>query len=249
MDSFSDVRERLRQYRLSQGKTQSVFAQELGLTQAHYGQIEGGLLSLSYAMLKKLENHGCDINYLMTGQEENHQNPVFEEVLDCCDAHNRHKVYSMMITGFYQMWDWNLQSRTEQCLCSELRAMNVLGVSENSYKRCLYYLRITNHMSQQDFSALLGIGRTKCGKCECGEQHLDAEAIWTLYENGYCMPSFFFEKYIGIGTMSHLLSQNRWSRQRYYKYMETILTDVASCQDALTRLQQRKTEEGLPLSR
>lgn len=236
--SIDNVLVRLKEYRKAEHLSQSGIAKRLGVGQTYYSQVESGAVSLSYHILNGLYSYDCDIDYIITGNRNRNEDNLFMDLLRICDNDTSIKLYKMMIAGFFQMWDWNMEKHWEKCLYSELRAMNVLNMSDASFDDRLYYIRLTNRMSQQKLANILGIGRTKCGKCERGQKHLDAELMLFLYLKGYCLPTFFFEEYVGVDEISYLLNHDKEKKVKYYAYVSSILTNIAKNDKALEILQR-----------
>lgn len=217
---------RLKTYRKAQSMSQEKFAQSLGVGQTYYSQVENGEISLSYHILNGLYSYDCDIDYIVTGTQKAYSDDFLMGCIDGCDPADTMSLYTMMVTGFVQMWSWNLEDHWEKCLYSELASISVLRMMNANLDERLYYLRMVNGMSQQELANILGIGRTKCGKCEQGVKKLDAQLMIYLYNYGYCLPSFFFEEYIGIREITSLLETDKDKQNRFYDYVKCIMKNI-----------------------
>lgn len=233
--SIDNVLVRLKEYRKAEHLSQSGIAVKLGVGQTYYSQIESGSVSLSYKVLNKLYSYDCDIDYIITGICNRSKDDLFINILKAYDKNAAMKLYKMMIAGFYQMWSWNMEDHWEKCLYSELKAMNVLSMNDASFDDRLYYIRITNGISQQKLANILGIGRTKCGKCERGQKKLDAELMMLLHHKGYCLPSFFFEEYVGLREITYLLERDKEKKDRYYRYVKSVHTNIVNYKSELQK--------------
>ncbi len=221
---------RLKTYRKAQCMSQEKFAKSLGVGQTYYSQVENGEISLSYHILDGLYSFDCDIDNLVTGTQKLSADGFLTECIDNTHPASKMNIYTMIITGFLQMWDWDLNNHWEKCLYSELVSISVLRMMRATFDERLFYLRIVNGMSQQELANLLGIGRTKCGKCEQGTKKLDAQLMIYLYKHGYCLPSFFFEEYVGLKGIATLLEKDRDKQSRFYEYVRCVMNNITNCQ-------------------
>ena len=62
-----NIPKRLAIYRHKLGKSQEEMSKELGVNQSHYSKMENGTKYISYRSLKRFEENGGDVNYLITG--------------------------------------------------------------------------------------------------------------------------------------------------------------------------------------
>lgn len=192
---------------------------------------------LTYNVLNGIYQHNYDIDYLFLGEYTQCRDDRFIRVLKCGTQEDNRKIYRMMITGFVELWDWNFDILWEKCLYSELKALNLLLMNHDSLDRKLFYLRETNNLSQQAFAEALGVGRTKCGKCESGRKNIDLDSIINMYNGGFSLPSFYFEEYPGIVAIANLLERNTEKKNRYTQYLSNILTNIVKNDEALRILQ------------
>ncbi len=217
---------RLKTYRKAKNMSQEKFAQSLGVGQTYYSQVENGDISLSYHILNGLYSYDCDIDYIVTGTKKTCGDDFLMQCIDDSEPEHIMPLYTMIITGFVQMWDWNFEDHWEKCLYSELVSIVVLRMMNANVDQRLYYLRKANGISQQELANALGIGRTKCGKCEQGIKKLDAQLMIYLYNYGYCLPSFFFEKYIGIRQITSLLETDMDKQKQFYDYVKCVRNNI-----------------------
>lgn len=236
--TVEDALIRLKEYRKVLGLDQTKFATILGMSQASYSEIENGKYLLSYNALNEIYHFNCDIDYLLLGKRNRCDNNLLTDLLKACKEDEVKKLYIMIITGFLEFWDWNYGVLWEECLYSELRAMKLLLLNHASYEMKLYYLRAVNKLSQQEFSNVIGIGRTKCGNCENGRSGLDIESILHLYNAGYSLPSFYFETYAGIDGIAYLLEQDSEKKRKFYDYICNVLTNIIENDKAWSVLQK-----------
>lgn len=224
--TVEDVLIRLKEYRKVLGFDQTRFASIMGMSQAGYSEIENGKYLLSYNALNGIYHFDCDIDYLFLGNHNRCDDNMLIQLLQACEPEEVQKLYTMIITGFLELWDWNFDILWEKCLCSELRAMNLLLLNRGNYDRKLHYLRTVNDMSQQEFANVIGVGRTKCGQCENGKKGLDIESILRLYNAGYSLPSFYFEAHVGMDGINWLLEQDSDKKRKFYDYICNVLTNI-----------------------
>ena len=236
--SMSDALVRLIEYRTSKHLSQEALADLLGISRAQYSHMEKGRNALSYRVLSGLYLHEWDIDYIITGNSYSCEEHILQKILEQCEEVNKKKLYLFLITGFIELWNWNDQNKLERCLSSELRAMDVLLLNRADFSEKLLFIRQINGISQQKFANMLGIGRTKCGKCEKGEQQLDAELMLYLYHGGYSLPSFYFDEYAGISDIEYFLNLYPERKKHYYKYVGSVLENIIGDEENLKFLQE-----------
>lgn len=236
--SMKDALVRLIEYRTSMNLSQEALAELLGISRTQYSHMEKGRNALSYRVLSGLHSHEWDVDYIITGNHYSQQNNLLKKLLFGCAENKRKKLYLLLLTGFIEMWNWDCEKQMEQCLCSELRAMVVLLLNQADFNEKLLYIRQINGVSQQELAAYLGIGRTKCGKCEKGEQQLDAELMLLLYKMGYSLPSFYIDDYAGISEIEYLLNLYPEKKRKYYQYVGSVLKNIIEDEENLKLLQK-----------
>ena len=67
--AYEGVLQRLQMYRQKRKLNQKSMSQMMGVTQSHYSKLEQGKTIISAEELKNFDSHGCNMDYLLTGEE------------------------------------------------------------------------------------------------------------------------------------------------------------------------------------
>ena len=236
--SMKDALVRLIEYRNSMNLSQEALAKLLGISRRQYSHMEKGRNVLSYRVLSGLHSYEWDVDYIITGNHYSQQNNFLQKLIIGCAENKRNKLYLLLLTGFIEMWNWDCENHMERCLYSELRAMVVLILNQADVNGKLLYVRLINGISQQQLADSLGVGRTKCGKCEKGEQKMDAELMLLLYKMGFSLPSFYIDDYAGISEIEYLLDIYPEKKKKYYQYVGSVLENIIGDEENLKLLQK-----------
>lgn len=78
----NSISQRLVSYRQQLGKSQAEMSREFGVNQSHYSKLESGTKYISFSSLKKFEEAGGDVNYLITGVH--YKKGIVEECMKRC---------------------------------------------------------------------------------------------------------------------------------------------------------------------
>lgn len=78
----NSISQRLVGYRQQLGKSQAEMSREFGVNQSHYSKLESGTKYISYSSLKKFEEAGGDVNYLITGVH--YKTGIVEDCMERC---------------------------------------------------------------------------------------------------------------------------------------------------------------------
>lgn len=70
MDTYYKIPKRLEEYRKRISFTQEQMGDIMGVGQDHYQRLEKGTVIISNNGLEKIEEHGGDIYYLITGEKQ-----------------------------------------------------------------------------------------------------------------------------------------------------------------------------------
>lgn len=217
---------RLLKYRRGLGLSQTDFAKSIGSSQTNYSEIERGINIMSYRVLNGLYQCNCDFDYFFTGTYTVVKNNILENLLKACSESKAERLYALIISAVLELWKEEERTHWKRCLFSELRAVQFMFMQGGNDKQRLHYLRVFYELSQKDLGNIMGVGRTKCAECEYGKKYLDADMVLRLYNNGYALPSFFFEEFAGLKAISVLLESDEERRRRFYHYLETVLLHI-----------------------
>lgn len=223
---ISDIIKRLEYYRNSLELSQTEFARRLGMSRTAYCEIEGEIHGISYNVLAKCYSIDIDIDQFYSGKQQSLKNGIIHSVLQSYDKTMVWNVYRLIILAFLDLWDWNEDNQWEKCLHSELEVMwCIMEINQKPNER-LRSLRQKLNIRQVDMADYMKIGRSKYNRCEMKQSKLDAEMMAGLYNKGLCLPSFFFEKYVGIPEIEYLLDEDVSIKEAVYQYILTIVTYI-----------------------
>lgn len=178
--SYSEVPERLCEYRKALSLNQEEMGRRFGVGQDHYSKLENGGNVISYKSLKKFEENGGDIYFLITGKER--QTGVVDEYIDQC---------SIEKIAILKMILWI----TEQCIKNDAAgtfevdlAWKYISLLEEAKESSSIWrnIRKVENLSQIQMAARLDINIKRYQRLESMQVYPDAEILHTVFhEFGY----------------------------------------------------------------
>lgn len=201
---YSLIVRQLQEYRKKCNILQTEMAEHLNITQSEYSKMELGKTKLSYAVLSKLYQQGCDIDMLITGEGTETVLPSLEKIYVESD--------NVRFVSWLKLCEWALEhwkDETEEQIGSKL--LRIFVNAENDMTP-LEKLRKAYGVSQQQMADIVGVNIKKYRQLEKGKLQLDAELMANIYEATKCKPSFFLDEnnyYLSVISEECRYGQNR----------------------------------------
>ncbi len=184
---YSLIIQRLESYRKKYHIPQTELAEDLNITQSEYSKIELGKVKLSYNILNKLYEKGCDIDMLITGESST---PVLPGLAKLFFDNDIRQYISGLKLCEWAMEQWTQNEREEKIGNKLLKTF--LSSEEN--KTPLQKLRKAFGVSQMKMAEIVGVNIKKYRALEKGELDLDAELMANIYEVTKCKPVYFIDE-------------------------------------------------------
>lgn len=176
---YSEVVERLQQYRRAQRKTQREMSAEMGVTQSHYAKLESGANVISYDCLKTFENNGGDLNFLITGRYS--ESGILDDYVRQCTTKSGKLQMQRLIIWAVNMGlalEQGREERLPESVYRNLRlAQTELDMPWNVWKS----IRKLDEITQFQMAEILGINIKRYVRLENEIIGPDAEILYRLY--------------------------------------------------------------------
>lgn len=128
MDTYYKIPKRLEEYRKRISFTQEQMGDIMGVGQDHYQRLEKGTVIISNNGLEKIEEHGGDIYYLITGEKQ--KTGIVNELLESCSNQKEKE----LLLRFY-------------ILCIEAELTKIQGEIKDEIH---HYLRMSERALEED---------------------------------------------------------------------------------------------------
>lgn len=185
---YSLILQRLEAYRKKYHIPQIELAKELNITQSQYSKIELGKIKMSYEILSKLYEQGCDIDILITGESSQ---PVLPSLKKAFSDSNIKQYISGMKLCEWAIEQWAQNEKSEEKIGNKL--LKTFLQSEEK-ETPLQKLRKAFGVSQMKMAELVGVNIKKYRALEKGELEPDAELMANIYEVTKCKPIYFMDE-------------------------------------------------------
>ena len=183
---YTEVLERLQQYRISKNMTQEQLSTVTGIGQSKMSKMEKGALIISYGFLKKLNDIHWDIDYLFVGENKEAQAHILTEYIKTIpEKRESKKLIGWLMESYFKY------HKIENMACELFLFKSNLEDGEN--KTVLYNLRNYIRVNQGIMAEKLGIHPKKYRALEKEMKEPDAEVLLRLYLMTGCPPGIFFE--------------------------------------------------------
>ncbi len=175
--NYLEVPERMKNDRILSKMSQEEASRMFAVTQSHYSKLEKGTKIISYGSLKTYEEHGGDIDYLITGKHR-YSGIVNEYVNRCTTVFGRVETVNFMLrvvklglilceketTALAESWKYIqlMDSQTQDSIWERIR--KVEGIS------------------QENMAEKLDINIKRYRKIEKLKVEPDAEILYSLYK-------------------------------------------------------------------
>lgn len=188
---FETIGQRLRKCRNNKNMTQEQVAAALGVTQDYYSKIENDKLMLSHDILEQLYRMEWDIDYIITGCELGQEESLWlmKDIMDVEFDKNQQSL---------RFWLYFMESQinkgvlsSDSYLYHEILAL--MKIDNLDMPKHLYAIRTAHHISQIDMAEKFKMNIKTYMKLEREKSKPDAGVLMSLFEWGYCKPSFFFD--------------------------------------------------------
>ena len=175
----NSISQRLVSYRQQLGKSQAQMSREFGVNQSHYSKLESGTKYISYSSLKKFEEAGGDVNYLITGVH--YKKGVVEDCIRRCKtsdgkAEIMKALFWLTRQGIILMQGENWKEINQRIL-KYIRLAEGKEQQTNIWKS----IREIEDLTQMKMAERLDINIKRYQRLERMEAEPDAEILNSLY--------------------------------------------------------------------
>lgn len=185
---YSEVPQRLFQYRKRLGITQSEMGEKLGVNQSHYCKLESGDKTISFESLKKFEEQGGDVLFVLTGKEKR-TGRMDEYLAGCRTVYGKTEMVKMLLWAM-RLGIW--MSREEERSIPDIMIRSVELASEESKRHSLWEnIREVEGLSQRDMCREINVDIKRYRRIERDETKPDALILHTVYNRFQYSPSLF----------------------------------------------------------
>ncbi|MGN0399963.1 MAG: helix-turn-helix domain-containing protein [Blautia sp.] len=174
-----NIPKRLAMYRHKLGKSQEEMSKELGVNQSHYSKMENGTKYISYRSLKKFEENGGDVNYLITGIP--YRTGIVEVCTDRCRTERGKTELIKTLLWITRQGtilaygdDWNEENRK---IWKYIRLAEQRNTKETIWKN----IRGLEHLTQAQMAEGLKMNIKRYQRLEKLEVDPDADILNSLY--------------------------------------------------------------------
>lgn len=187
-DSYSDVLKRLKQYRKKMKINQTSMGQKIGLTQSHYSKVERRDKIISHDALMKLDEHGLDMDFLITGIVA--KKTVLDDLFWECPLKQRAVFLNLMFV--YVNSALNTLGKQKILPCNREMAILEFHLTEKTDHhtdmiwKCI---RDASGLTQERFAYELDMGLKSYREIENERTMPNAEILTILYERYGYYPS------------------------------------------------------------
>lgn len=186
--AYEGVLQRLQMYRQKRKLNQKSMSQMMGVTQSHYSKLEQGKTIISAEELKNFDSHGCNMDYLLTGEEC--EETILNHYLGVCKKEIK--------SDFLQLMVWTIEQGIN---ISGKEQKN--GVDYTNSRTIWYWMRKASDITQDKMAQHLDITTKRYREIEKGRLGVNAELLAVLYQNlGYPPSVVFYEDVQNISSLN-----------------------------------------------
>lgn len=192
--AYEGVLQRLHMYRRKRKLNQKSMSQMMGVTQSHYSKLEQGKTIISAEELKNFDSHGCNMDYLLTGEEC--EPTVLNQYLDSCRKETK--------SEFLQLLVWTIEQGVSISgkegengvdYTKEIRLLRYSAFEKETDSRTIWYwMRKASDITQDKMAQHLDVTTKRYREIEKGRLGFNAELLAVLYQNLGYPPSIVFYK-------------------------------------------------------
>ena len=187
---YDAVVNRLAAYRKQCNLRQNELAEQFSMTQSQYSKVEAGKIKLSFDNLSVLQTRGCDINFLITGQQN-------EKLLPCLSRlaliEDDSQFLSLMKLCEWAWEQWELDGGVPQGIGGQLFKIWT-GVDGQKDSQWVRFRKAYNDASQMKMANQIGVNIKKYRLLEQEDVKPDAELLLNVYKLTECKPEFFMDE-------------------------------------------------------
>lgn len=177
---YQDFLERMDCYRKKLGLTQTELASLAGLSQSQISKRARGVNTVPFEMLEVLEERGCDITLLLTGEK---QKPTeLNDYYKNCPEKKRSFLLILVLWGMLQCPSFAPQFR------NKLNLVHMCLHDEKAKGSTFYALRKIYELTQFEMADIVHLDIKKYVRIEQGETRPDAEILLELYDRYAVLP-------------------------------------------------------------
>lgn len=203
--AYEGVLQRLQMYRQKRKLNQKSMSQMMGVTQSHYSKLEQGKTIISAEELKNFDSHGCNMDYLLTGEEW--EETVLNHYLDACQKEVKSDFLQLMVWTIEQ--GVNISGKEQEDgvdYTKEIRLLRYSAFEKKTDSRTIWYwMRKASDFTQDKMAQHLDVTTKRYREIEKGRLGFNAELLAVLYQNlGYPPSIVFYEDVHNISSLNKI---------------------------------------------
>lgn len=203
--AYEGVLQRLQMYRQKRKLNQKSMSQMMGVTQSHYSKLEQGKTIISAEELKNFDSHGCNMDYLLTGEEC--EETILNYYLDACKKEIKSDFLQLMVWTIEQGVNISgKEQKNEVDYTKEIRLLRYSAFEKETDSRTIWYwMRKASDITQDKMAQHLDITTKRYREIEKGRLGVNAELLAVLYQNlGYPPSVVFYEDVQNISSLNKI---------------------------------------------
>lgn len=216
---YEAVVNRLAAYRKQCNLRQNELADQFSMTQSQYSKVEAGKIKLSFDNLYVLQTKGCDIDFLITGEQN-------ETLLPCLNRlalmKDDQQFLSLMKLCEWAWEQWELDGGVPEGIGGQLFKIWA-GVDGRKDSQWVRLRKAYNDTSQMKMANQIGVNIKKYRLLEQEDVKPDAELLLNVYKLTECKPGFFMDE---RGYYLSLINEACKGNERREEQLQMILEIV-----------------------